>query len=152
MTTLTDATGALLTKAALPKTAVVITDGVKITNPVWESYKLPGEKGFTGRRLKWYAGQEVSQADFDNAWAAATFTSVTPATGPAAGGTNVTIKGTNLRGVSNVTFNAVNATNIVVVDEETITCTTPAVAAGARTIVLVDDAGNVTAPSAYTYT
>lgn len=56
--------------------------------------------------------------------------SVNPATGLAAGGTPVTILGNGFTGATAVKFGGTNATALVVVDANTITCTTPAHAAG----------------------
>lgn len=52
--------------------------------------------------------------------------SVTPATGPAAGGTTVTILGSEFTGATKVEFGSTLATNVVVVDNSTITATVPA--------------------------
>ncbi len=65
-----------------------------------------------------------------------TVTGVSPNTGPEAGGTAVTIKGTNFAAGATVTFGGVVATNIVVVNNTTITCTTPAGSAGAVSVTV----------------
>ena len=86
---------------------------------------------------------------------APTFTSITPATGPAAGGTPVTIVGTNFvsGGSSGVTIGGVAATNVVVVDSAHITATIPAGTAGTQNVVITNNDGQtVTATGAYTYT
>jgi IPT/TIG domain len=57
-------------------------------------------------------------------------TSVSPNTGLAAGGTAVTISGTGFTGATGVTFGGTAATAVVVVNATTITCTSPAKAAG----------------------
>lgn len=56
--------------------------------------------------------------------------SVTPATGLAAGGTPVTVLGMGFTGATTVKFGGTNATALVVVDANTITCTSPAHAPG----------------------
>jgi IPT/TIG domain len=56
--------------------------------------------------------------------------SVTPNTGLAAGGTSVTIVGRGFTGATGVTFGGTAATAVTVVDSHTITCTSPAKAAG----------------------
>ena len=66
-------------------------------------------------------------------------TSVKPNNGPTVGGTPVTITGTNFSSGAGVTFGAMAATNVVVVNSTTITATTPAQAAGAVTVT--DDGG-----------
>ena len=55
-----------------------------------------------------------------------TVTSVSPNNGPTAGGTAVTITGTNFAAGATVTFGGTAATNVVVVSSTTITATTPA--------------------------
>lgn len=98
------------------------------------------------RQLLARAGTEVSDTQLAAWYAPATFTSMTPTTGLAAGGTVVTIKGTNLRGVANVTFGGTNGTSLSVSsDEKTITVTTPAKTAGTYAVVLKDDAADVAA-------
>jgi PKD repeat protein len=82
---------------------------------------------------------------------APTFTSVTPASGPTTGGTDVTITGTNLTGATVVTFGGIAATGITVIDANTITVTTPAHAAGAVNVVVTTPGGIATGTGAYTY-
>lgn len=53
-----------------------------------------------------------------------TVTRVTPSSGPTAGGTVVTIEGTNFATGASVTVGGVSATNVVVLDASTITATT----------------------------
>ena len=55
-----------------------------------------------------------------------TVSSVAPNSGPLAGGTAVTITGTNFAAGATVTFGATAATNVVVVSSTSITATTPA--------------------------
>ena len=84
-----------------------------------------------------------------------TVTGVTPNTGPAAGGTPVTITGTNFISPVSVTFGGVAATNVVVVNSTTITATTPAHAAGAVDVVVtlqgICSGLSGTLPNGFTY-
>ena len=81
-----------------------------------------------------------------------TITSVSPNSGPPAGGTSVTITGTNFFGSVAVTFGGVNATNVVAVSSTSITATTPAGAPGPVDVTVISDAcGNVTLPAGFTY-
>ena len=59
-----------------------------------------------------------------------TVTGITPGAGPAAGGTLVTITGTNFESPATVTIGCAPATTPVVVNATTITATTPACSAG----------------------
>lgn len=81
-----------------------------------------------------------------------TVLSVTSNSGPTGGGQTATIKGTLLTGTSAVTFGGTAATNVTVVDDETVTCTVPAHAAGAVTVAVTATAGSGSLASAYTYT
>jgi serine/threonine-protein kinase len=79
-----------------------------------------------------------------------TITNIQPNSGPAAGGTEVTIEGTDLDSVTGVTFGGVTGVNFQVQGNK-ITVTTPAHAPGTVTITLVRAAGNVPAENAFTY-
>ncbi len=85
-----------------------------------------------------------------------TVTSVSPAAGTALGGTSVTLTGTgfqdNAAGTNTVTFGAGSATSVVVVNDTTITCVTPAGTAGAAVAVTVSNAnGTRTLAAGYAY-
>ena len=80
-----------------------------------------------------------------------TVTDVTPSSGPAAGGTNVTVSGTNFTGATGVTFGGTAATNVSVASEVTLTCDTPAHAAGAVSVVVTTPSGSNEANTAFTY-
>ena len=69
---------------------------------------------------------------------APTVSGVSPNTGPAAGGTGVTITGTNFAAGATVTLGGTAATNVVVVSATQITATTPAHAAGAVTVTVTN--------------
>ncbi|MGX1747959.1 IPT/TIG domain-containing protein [Brevundimonas sp. NPDC055320] len=97
------------------------------------------------------AGGAVSAADQYTYVAAPTVTSISPATGLAAGGTTVTITGTNFSGATRVTFGGTAASYTVNSDTQ-ITATAPA---GTGTVnVQVRTAGGTSAASSadqYTY-
>ncbi|HRO01235.1 MAG TPA: autotransporter domain-containing protein, partial [Nitrobacter sp.] len=77
--------------------------------------------------------------------------SVTPNTGPATGGTPVTITGTNFTGATAVTFGGTAATSITVINDSTITATTPAHAAGSVAVAVTTPGGNASLPGGFTY-
>jgi len=84
---------------------------------------------------------------------ALTITSVSPATGPQAGGTIVDITGTDLNTVTAVTFDAVAATAFEIKNAFLITATVPAGAAAGAVDVAVDDGvAPVSLVGGYTYT
>lgn len=81
--------------------------------------------GATGR-----TGTITPKAPYPDQTSPPVVTAVSPATGLAAGGTAVTISGWNLTGATGVTFGGTAATAVVVIGPNTITCTSPAKAAG----------------------
>jgi hypothetical protein len=156
--TLHAANGSQLSKsAAAAKTAAVpVTDPiVRVTEHLYEGFRPDGTSWPpSARRLKFYPGQEILQSELDALFPAATVTSISPATGVPAGGTTITIVGTNFTptaSASAVTFGGTNATDIVVVDDTTITCKTPAKTAGAYDVVVTTDAGAATKTAGFTY-
>jgi hypothetical protein len=64
--------------------------------------------------------------------------SISPASGPLAGGTSVTITGTNFQAGATVRFNGTLATSIVVVNPTTITCVTPAHVPGPVDVTVIN--------------
>jgi hypothetical protein len=61
-------------------------------------------------------------------------TSVQPATSPASGGASVTIHGSNFVNGATVMIGTAPATNVMFVDSQTLTCTTPAQALGPKAV------------------
>ncbi len=82
---------------------------------------------------------------------APTVTSVSPSSGPIAGGTTVTLTGANFTGATGVTFTGVPATSVSVVSATSITCVTPARPLGAASVVVTTSQGNNSANSLFTY-
>jgi hypothetical protein len=149
--TLTEsAMNALTDDVAAPPTMVTVTEDI------WQRFTAEGQTGpkaFEAQtRLLFHEGQVVAQSAVDALFADATIDTVLPATGPAAGGTAIKITGTNFGGVSGVTVGGVACTNVRVVSEKVISCTTGAHAAGAVNVVVTDDSGAVTKTNGYTYT
>lgn len=151
--TVTNAAGTGIAKASFPATSYVEDDEVfELTSDIYESYAFPGEKGASGRRRIGSTGQLMRQSDIDRLYPGASVSAISPATGPAAGGTTVTLTGTNLRGTTGVTFGGTAATAVTVVSETRVTCVTPAKTAGPYNVVVADDSGSVTKTNFYTYT
>jgi acid phosphatase len=77
---------------------------------------------------------------------------VSPASGPAAGGTTVTISGTGFASGATVSFGSTAATNVNVVGSTTITAVTPAHNSGLVNVVVINpDGQNGASANAYTY-
>ena len=81
-----------------------------------------------------------------------TISGITPNSGPLAGGTSVTITGTNFNGATAVTIDGVAATNVTVVSITSITATIPAgVSAGSKTVAVTNPAGTGSRTGFYGY-
>ena len=81
-----------------------------------------------------------------------TVTSVSPNSGTTAGGTSVTIAGTNFSPGATITFGGSAATNVNVVNGTTINAATPAHAAGAVNVIVMNTNGlSGSLTSGYTY-
>lgn len=81
-----------------------------------------------------------------------TIGTVTPARGPLAGGTTITITGTNLTGATAVQVDGANATSFRVDNSTQITAQTPPGRAGTQAVSVTTAAGTVAKTGAFTYT
>lgn len=151
--------GSALSKTALLALTTDVVDPdpeVTVTEEIWQDYTIgegtdPDPNFEQGRRILFPAGAVVKESVIDGLFQAADITSVTPASGAAAGGTLITIKGTNFAGAVSATVGAVATTSFAVVDNKTITCVTGAHAAGTVDVVVTDDSGPVTETGGYEY-
>jgi hypothetical protein len=140
---LTGATAVTIGGAAATAMTVVNATTITVTAPahaagvVDVTIATPGGTG-TGGGLYTYA-------------ALPTVTAVNPGGGPISGGTAITITGTGLDGASTVLIEGVAATNIAVVNDATITATTPAHAAGRVNVTVTTPGGSGTGTGLYTY-
>jgi hypothetical protein len=151
-----DGTTVLTKTALLAKTTDLPATHTTVNEDVYQTYNYDpyrdNFKNFDGeRRLLYKAGQVVRKSVIDDLYPTATFASISPATGAAAGGTPVTIKGTHLDGTTGVTIGGNAITSFKVVNDTTITGTTAAHSAGAVNVVVADDAASVTATNAFTF-
>jgi signal transduction histidine kinase len=79
-------------------------------------------------------------------------TNISPASGPTAGGTSVTLTGTNFKSGDTVTVGGVPATNVVIVNSTQITATTPANTVGPASVTVTDqDNVEATLTNGFTY-
>jgi len=92
-----------------------------------------------------------SDLTFTTGVCAPTVTGISPTSGPAVGGTAVTITGTNLTGATAVTIGGAAVTGVTVVNASTITATTPAGTAGVRDVVVATPGGTGTGTGLFTY-
>lgn len=148
-----DASGNILNKTELlAKTTSQSTTVMREVNEdIYQKFTQDGGPFEGATKLLFHDGQLVAEADIDALYETATVTSISPNSGPAAGGTVVTITGTNLAGVEGVTFGGTAGTSLQRISSTQIKVTTPAKAAAAYNVVVQDDAGNVTVTNGYTY-
>lgn len=149
------ANGTRVTKSTVPTAAVSAADTPKaLTEDLYTTRSYgrtdPMPEGSV-KTLFAKAGAVFTQRELDNLFDPASITSISPATGPQAGGTVVTISGDNLDGVTGITFGGTAGTNLVVVSAKSVKVTTPAKAAGAVTVAVTDDSGPVSQANGYTF-
>jgi formylglycine-generating enzyme required for sulfatase activity/subtilisin-like proprotein convertase family protein len=84
-------------------------------------------------------------------WAQPTLAAVAPTTGPASGGTLITLTGTNLLGATSVTVGGVAATSVQVVNSTTVAAITPVGAAGIKPVSVTTAGGTATLAGGFTY-
>jgi hypothetical protein len=140
------ATGATVTFGTASATNVVVMSGTTIT-----ATTPAGSAGAVTVTVT-VGGQSGSLTNGFTYIAAPTVMSVSPNSGPVAGGTAVTITGTNFAAGATVTFGTASATNVVMVSGTTITATTPAGSAGAVTVTVTNpgpQSGSL--PNAFTF-
>lgn len=98
-------------------------------------------------------GQAGSELSFSaTVLPAPTVVSVTPTSGPVAGGTSVTVSGTDLTDVQGVSFGSVPAAGYSVTSEGQLTAVAPAgTSAGAVPISVTTEAGTASSAQSFTY-
>lgn len=121
---------------------------VRVTNParapIPPAPPIPGIAGVPDSESELAAAFEYAPAEV---------TSIAPARGPAAGGTDVTIRGRGFLVIQAVQIGGVAATNVVRVDDTTITARTAAAAAGPAVVSVQNNNGEpaVTLANAFTF-
>jgi hypothetical protein len=132
---------------------VVVVDDVTLTCEV--TPQTPGS--VVDVRISNLNGEDVKAGAFRfDASAAPTVTSISPVSGPAAGGGTITFTGTGFQangaGLNTITFAGVAATNVVVLGDTSLTCKVPAGAAGTQADVRLSNAnGAELLPAGYRY-
>lgn len=80
-----------------------------------------------------------------------TIDTVSPSSGPASGGTGVTLTGSGFTGATSLTFGGTATTSLNVVSSTSATAVTPAHATGAVDVVITTPSGSGTKTNGYTY-
>ncbi len=139
-------TGAGVTIGGAPATNVnVISDTmITCTTP-------PGAGGLADVVVTNADGQADTVANAFTFILAPTVTGVNPVSGPAAGGTPIVVSGTGFQTGASVTFEGAAATNVNVISDTMITCTTPAGVGPADVVVTNPDGQASTDLSAFSY-
>ena len=137
--------GATVTFGAAAATNVVVDSGTSIT-----ATTPAGSAGAVTVTVT-VSGQSGSLASGFTYLGSPTVTSISPNSGPTAGGTAVTITGTNFAAGASVTFGGTAATNVAVVNSTTITATSPAGSAGAVTVTVTVSGQSGSLSGGFTY-
>jgi hypothetical protein len=141
------ASGATVTFGGTAATSVVVVSATKITATT--------PAGVTGAITVTVTNPGGQSGSLTNGFTYAIFptvSSVAPNSGPIAGGTPLTITGTNFSAGATVRFGTVAATNIVVVSGTQITATTPAGSVGAVAVTVTNPGGQSgSLPNGFTY-
>jgi hypothetical protein len=85
-------------------------------------------------------------------YSAPSVSGITPNTGSTAGGTSVTISGTNLRSATGITIGGNACTSPSANSDTAVTCTTPAGSAGTASVIVSTASGSSSANTLFTYT
>jgi IPT/TIG domain-containing protein len=132
-------------KAAAMTTALGYpATGVPIVDDLGKDYG--NYAGAAGR-----TGPITPPMPYPNASSPPLLTGLSPNNGGVAGGTLVTISGAGFTGATAVTFGGTAATGVAVVNNNTITCTSPAKTAGPYDVVVTTPTGSSPAGTKFTY-
>jgi hypothetical protein len=140
------ASGATVTFGSAAATNVVVASSTSITATT--------PAGSAGAVTVTVTNPGVQSGSLTNGFTyvvAPTLTSVSPNNGPAAGGTAVTITGTNFASGATVAFGGAAATNVVVASATSITATTPAHSSGAVTVTVTVNGQSGSLSSGFSY-
>ena len=141
----------VVTFGGLPATGVVVLSDVSLT--------CVTPSGAAGGTVDVTVTNDNGSATLTSAYTyhpLPTLTAVSPPTGSSLGGTSATLTGSGFqdfgRGTNTVTFGGVAATNVVVVDDTSLTCDVPAGVPSAIVDVVVSNAnGTATLAGGFTY-
>jgi hypothetical protein len=148
-------TGSGFTGATAVNFGTTAATGVVVVNDTTITAISPAGAGIVDVTVTTPAGtSEASALDhFTFIGAAPTVTGISPTSGPATGGTLVTITGTDFTSATAVNFGTVAGTNVIVVNASTITAISPA-GAGTVNVTVTTPSGTspITAADQFTYT
>jgi len=122
--------------------------GTQITGISAPSISTPGTYTLVASK----SGGITASTNFQYTYPPPTITGVNPNTGILAGGTSITITGSNFITGATVSVGGAPATNVVVASATSITAKTPNGAAGLKDVVVTTAGGTATLSNAFTYT
>ena len=125
-------------------------DGSVIVGMSWNSGSSPTPVKHAFRWQKTTGNSGVMTGITQSNTAPPSITSITPATGSMAGGTTITINGTNFTGASSVTIGGVEA-DVTFISATKITVLLHEGTPGAQNVVVSTSGGTVTSAGAFTY-
>jgi hypothetical protein len=153
---LVKADGTLLSQTPGGSVLESVTDTdpqVKVLINVYEKTPYDGVDFPTQmEQLRFRAGQVIRQSEWDAEFVDPTITSVSPATGAAAGGFTVTVLGSNFTTGATVSVEGAAGTSVSVKNGGKLTFVAPAKTAGAYDVTVTTAAGAATKTDALTYT
>jgi hypothetical protein len=145
------AAGATVTIGGAAATSVVVASSTSIT-----AVTPAGTAGARDVRVTLSGGQTATRTGgftYTSPAATPTLSAISPVSGPTAGGTAVTLSGTNFAAGATVTIGGTAATSVVIASSTRITAVTPAGTAGARDVRVTLSGGQAaTLTGGFTYT
>ncbi|MFJ1270226.1 IPT/TIG domain-containing protein, partial [Legionella lytica] len=140
--------GTTVTIGGIPASSVTISSTGSLTAevPAYVSGPLAADVTVTNAE-----GSTTLAGGFTYTAATPTLTSIAPNSGTTAGGTTITLTGTGFVPGATVQLDGINAVNVQVLNNTTLTAVTPAHASGAVDVVVNNGAGSVTLSAAFTY-
>jgi formylglycine-generating enzyme required for sulfatase activity len=144
-------TGTNFTGATSVKIGTKVATGLVVVNPTTITAVTPVNTTGPKSVSVTTPGGTATLANGYTYVAPPTITSVAPVAGPVAGGTTITITGTNLTGTTSVTVGGVAAIGVTVVSATKVTAVTPPGSAGTRDVSVTTPWGTVTKADTYTY-
>jgi formylglycine-generating enzyme required for sulfatase activity len=143
-------TGSGLSSATAVRVGGVLCSNLQILSSTQIRATTPaGAAGQAAIEVTAASGTAISPTAFN--YVVQSVSSISPSSGGFSGGTPITITGQFLAGTTSVTVGGVLATNLVVVDANTLTAVTPAGSVGAVNVVVSGAKGSVTVTSGFTY-
>ena len=111
----------------------------------------PGVSGPASVVVTTASGSNAANTLFSYTQPPPTVTAVSPANGPAAGGTAITLTGTNFTHVTGITVGGQACASFTVTSATSATCTTPAGTAGSASVVVTTAGGSNATNRLFTY-